>query len=176
MIMTFENYMTYITLSKGKWGSPEELKEDALYTFKTLMPSHDTSWSDSIEDQSTDKGIKFQFSLPGGETIHMFKVSPWRASTESWEFYLNKKKIKSDKLQKTLENKYLSNAKKFLKYATSYDFEAQYIDNGGQYKAAMANNREIEDMFDDLNDFDKKSAILSLNKFFNKEKVSRVFH
>jgi hypothetical protein len=175
VIMTFEKYTTYSELSKGKWGTPEEMMADAEFIIGRVLPTNDKKWIKDIEDQSTDQGIKFQATLSGGDVIHMYMVSKWRMNMDSWEFYLNKKKIKSFELIKALEEKYMSDLEKFLKYAFSYDFYAQYIDNGTQYKNAVANNDRIEANFKELSPKDKKSAIEALEAKFGKELSSKVF-
>ena len=174
-ILTLEKYTTYSELSKGKWGTPEELLEDAKLVIKKLLPSNDEKWIKNIEDQSTEQGIKFQVNLSEGDVIHMYMISKWRMTADSWEFYLNKKKIKAFDLVKTLEDKYMSDLEKFLKYAFSYDFYAQYIDNGSQYKRATDNNTSIEKDFAALSPKDKKAAIEALESKFGKKEVEKVF-
>ena len=173
--MTFEKYTTYSELSKGKWGSPEELLQDAKFIVSRVLPTDDEKWIKNIEDQSTDKGIKFQVTLSEGDVIHMYMVAKWRMSVDSWEFYLNKKKTNAIDLIKTLEGKYMSELEKFLKYAFSYDFYAQYIDDGRQYKNATANNERILANFKALSSKDKKGAIEALEAKFGKEEVEKVF-
>lgn len=174
-VMTFEKYTTYTDLGKGKWGTPEEMLEDAKFVVLRVLPTRDEKWIKNIEDQSTEKGIKFQVTLSDGDVIHMYMVSKWRMSTDSWEFYFNKKKTNTSDLIKTLEDKYMSDLEKFLKYAFSYDFYAQYIDNGGQYRSATDNNERILKRFKALSSKDKKGAIEALEAKFSKENVEKVF-
>lgn len=106
----------------------------------------------------------------------MFKVGNWRGQ---WEFYLNKKKISSNDLESKLEKENMSELDLFLKYAKSYDFYHQYIDDGGQYRAADQNNSSIIDRFKNLSSSDKKKANKELVKYFkgaykDKEIVDRV--
>jgi len=174
-VMTFEKYTTYTDLGKGKWGTPEEMLEDAKFVVLKVLPTRDEKWIKNIEDQSTDKGIKFQVTLADGDVIHMYMVSKWRMNADSWEFYFNKKKTNTSDLTKKLEDQYMSDLEKFLKYAFSYDFYAQYIDNGGQYKRATDNNSRIESNFKALSSKDKKGAIEALSAKFSKEDVEKVF-
>lgn len=173
--MTFEKYTTYAELSKGKWGTPEELLQDAKFIMGRILPTNDEKWIKNIEDQSTNQGIKFQVTLDGGDVIHMYMISKWRMNMDSWEFYLNKKKINRIDLIQTLENKHMSALDKFLKYAFSYDFHSQYIDDGSKYKRATANNDAIEKEFKALSSSDKKKAIEALSSRFSKEDVAKVF-
>ena len=173
--MTFEKYTTYSELSKGKWGSPEELLQDAKFVVSRVLPSDDEKWIKNIEDQSTDKGIKFQVTLSGGDVIHMYKISQWRMNMDSWEFYFNKKKTNVHDLTKALEDKYMTDLEKFLKYAFSYDFYAQYIDDGRKYKSATDNNERIIANFKALSSKDKKAAIEALEAKFGKKEVEKVF-
>lgn len=174
-LMTFEKYTTYSELSKGKWGTPEELLQDAKFVVSRVLPTNDEKWIKDIQDQSTSDGIKFQVTLSEGDVIHMFMTAKWRMSIDSWEFYLNKKKIKSNDLIKSLEEKYMSELEKFLKYAFSYDFYAQYIDDGRKYKSATENNSMIETNFKALSSSDKRLAIEALEAKFGKEEVGKVF-
>ena len=173
--MTFEKYQTYsdYKTSRSSWGSPEDLKADATLALKGVLPTFDEKWIDSVEDQSEDdKGIKFEFKI-GKDLVHMFKVSNWRGQ---WEFYLNKKKMDANEIRKELEKKHMSDLDKFLKYASGYDFYAEYIDNGRQYNEALANNAEIKRMFDTLGSSDKKKAVKELlKKFNNDDRVKAVF-
>jgi len=174
-VMTFEKYTTYTELGKGKWGTPEEMLEDAKSVVLRVLPTREEKWIKDIEDQSTDKGIKFQVTLSNGDVIHMYMVSKWRMNVDSWEFYFNKKKTNTSDLTKTLEDKYMSDLEKFLKYAFSYDFYAQYIDDGRQYQNATSNNSRIESNFKALSSKDKKLAIKALEAKFSKESVEKVF-
>ena len=145
-VKTFEAYQTYADYQKGRmtWGTPDDLKADAILALKRLLPSFDEKWINDIEDQSDEnKGIKFQFKV-GKDLIHMYKVNSWRGQ---WEYYLNKKKSNSDQVRDYLEKEHLSALDAFLKHAGSFDYYVEYIDNGGQYQAAQANNSAILKMW-----------------------------
>ena len=174
--MTFEKYQKYSDYKSSKWGSPEDLRQDALISVKRVLPTFDEKWIDSIEDVSVeDKGIKFEVKV-GKNTVHMFKTDSWRGQ---WEFYLNKKKIDSRELKRTLEKDNLSDLEIFLKYVESYDFYSQYIDSGAQWRAAEANNKAIEKRFDELSTSDKKKAKKEIYKRFKKhdlkDTIDRIF-
>lgn len=173
-VMTFEKYQSYADYEKGKSKSgPNEMKHDATLTLKRLLPTFDEKWIDSVEDQSTDKGIKFEFKI-GKDTVHMFKVGRWLGK---WEFYLNRKKSTERDIRTQLENNNMSALDKFLKYAAGYDYYVQYIDDGRQYKQAKANNEFILNLFDSLSSSDKKKALNSLKKTDknNSGDIDRVF-
>jgi hypothetical protein len=172
--MTFESYQSYSDYEKGKSKTgPNEMKKDATLTLKRLLPTFDEKWIDNVEDQSTDKGIKFQFKI-GKDTVHMYKVTRWLGQ---WELYLNRKKISAPDLQDYLENNNLSSLDRFLKYAPSYDYNSQYIDDGGQYKKAESNNKYILNLFDELKPNDKKKAIKALkrNKGIDSKTIDSLF-
>ena len=173
-IMTFESYQSYSDYEKGKSKTgPAEMESDATATLKKLLPTFDEKWIDSIEDQSTDKGIKFQFKI-GKDTVHMFKVGRWLGQ---WEFYLNRKKSDKAKIRTHLEDNNMSALDKFIKYATGYDYHVAYIDDGRAYKNAKANNSYIRDLFDGLSNSDKKKAVKLLKRAKNQsaENVDSVF-
>ena len=173
-VMTFEKYQTYDDYKKKRslWGSPEELKADAILTLKRLLPTFDEKWINSIEDVSVeDKGIKFEVKV-GKNLIHMFKVGGWRGQ---WEFYLNKKKITSSELETTLEKDNMSDLDRFMKKFGSFDFYADMIDNSGQWRDAKFNNSAVKKLFDELSASDKKKAIKLMYKKYDKEKVDSEF-
>jgi len=173
-IMTFEKYQTYSDYKQGgmRWGSPEDLKDDAILTLKRLLPTFDEKWIDSVEDMSDDKkGIKFEIKV-GKDIIHMFKTGNYRGS---WEYYLNKKKSSESKVQDHLEAANMSQVEKFLKHVAGYDFWADYIDNGGQRNDAVSNNKSIEDIFNSLSKSDKKEAVKGMQKMFKHSEFEKVF-
>ena len=173
-ILTLEKYQTYKDYEGGKWGSPEEMREDAKLTVKHTLPSWTDDWIESIEDQSVDdKGIKFEFKI-GKDTVHALKNGKMRGE---WELYLNRKKITNNKLRDYFDNTLMSPVERFLKYAGSYDFNAAYIDDGRQYKNAIANNAAIEKEFNELSSSDKKTAVKVMIKKNPKMKleIEKVF-
>lgn len=171
-VLTLEAYRKQSSLKI----SMEDVKSGLMTVVKQMLPTFDEKWVDSVEDQSVeDKGVKFELKI-GKDTIHAFLRDTRSIYTDrDWEFYLNKKKIDSYDLRKHLEESLMSELERFLKYAFSYDFYAAYIDDGGQYRRAVANNQTIEDNFKKLSGSDKKKAIKELLKKFDKEDVYRVF-
>lgn len=174
-VMTFEKYQTYGDYKKGRgsWGSPEDLEADVILTLKRLLPSFDDKWIDSVEDQSDDKkGIKFEIKV-GKNLIHMFKVGNWRGQ---WEFYLNKKKVSEADVETALEKDNMSELDRFMKKVGGFDFYADKIDNGGQWRQAKFNNSAVKKVFDELSSSDKKKAIKLMYKKYKKELVDSEFN
>jgi hypothetical protein len=156
-----------------KFGSPEDMRKDAILTMKRYLPTPDEKWIDSIEDQSVDdKGIKFELKI-GRDTIHMYKVGKW---SMQWEFYFNKKKIDPYDIRTELEGKHLSKLDAFIKYGMGFDFYADYIDNGRQYQAAQANNDAVLKMYKELSPADQAKAKKELYKKFDKQRVDLYFN
>lgn len=173
-VKTFESYQKYADFKSMSWGTSAELKDDAVLSIKRALPTFDDKWIDSIEDLSQDdKGIKFEVKV-GKDTIHMYKIDRFRGN---WEYYLNKKKMTRDNLRAELERKHLSKLDTFLKYASGFDFYAEYIDNGRQYQNALANNNEIIALYKELGASDQKKAKQELYKKFSKskDKVDQTF-
>jgi hypothetical protein len=173
-VKTFEAYQKYSDYQKGRmtWGTPEDLKQDAILTLKRALPTFDEKWIDQTEDQSDDaKGIKFQFKV-GKDLIHLYKVDSWRGG---WEFYLNKKRSDVNQVKDHLEKTHMSALDVFLKNASSFDYYAEYIDNGGQYQAAQANNSAVLKMWAELNTSDRNKARKELYKKGNRERVDLYF-
>lgn len=166
-IKTFEAYQSYTDYQNPEktWGTPQDLKEDAILALKRLLPTFDEKWINKVTDQSTDQGIKFEFKI-GRDTVHMYKVGNFRGQ---WEFYLNKKKTDSTKLKDYLESKYLKDLDKFLKYAPSYDHTAAYIDDGGSYKKSTNTNKFILNLFDNLSSGDQKKALRKVKDKYLKD-------
>ena len=96
-----------------------------------------------------------------------------------WEYYYNKKKMSYYDLYKKLEDEHQSKLEQFLKYFKSYDFYAQYIDSGKQWKAATANNDRIADRYKALSKSEQKKAKKEILKHFKSKElrpnVDRVF-
>ena len=59
-LITFEKYYAYNDFKKN-WGSPDEMKQEVEWIMARLLPKEDML--KSIEDLSTDKGIKFEIKL-----------------------------------------------------------------------------------------------------------------
>jgi len=173
-LMTFESYQKYSDYNPAKWGTPADLKEDAIISVKRILPTFDDKWIDKIEDQSVeDKGIKFEITV-GKDKIQMIKTNSFRFQ---WEYYLNGKKKNSNKINEYLETKYLSDIDKFLKYAKGYDYTAAYIDDGASYKKAQDSNQFILNLFDSLKPNDKKKALKTLLKSdkSNSKNINNIF-
>ena len=73
------------------------------------------------------------------------------------------------------ENEDLSPLDEFLKYFKSYDAYYEYIDDGGQYRRAAANNKAILDMFKALSPEDKKVAFKAVQDHFKDERAINAF-
>tara|TARA_R110002074_G_scaffold100600_2_gene217323 strand:+ start:120 stop:386 length:267 start_codon:yes stop_codon:yes gene_type:complete len=85
-LMTFEKYYGYDDFNR-KWGSPEEMMEEVEWVLSRLLPKKDMI--KSIEDSSTDKGIKFTVTLKSKDIIHLYKISRFRfQENQGWEYLL----------------------------------------------------------------------------------------
>ena len=171
----YQSYKDYET-GRSKWGTPADIEEDVRTTVINMLKGNisDKLKDVTFEDQSTDQGIKWQITLKGNGTdlIHMYKVSNWRGA---YEWYLNKKKSTKQDILSYLEEKYMSQLEIFLNAARGYDYYAEYIDNGGQYRNAVAKNQSIQDLFNKLSSADKKAAVKELEKSTDKDLVQKVF-
>jgi hypothetical protein len=163
LIEKYQTYSNYTRLNSS-WGSPADLKDDAILSITKLLPTRDDKWIKSITDESTDQGIKFKILLDNDITIHMFKLGSWRGQ---WEYYLNRKRISAYDLENKLDNIFLTSVDTFLKYVRNYDFFVDYIDDGARYRAVLANNNKIEQIFKDLSVIEKEEAIKKMNKLPN---------
>jgi hypothetical protein len=173
-ILTLENYYTYKDFEKGRWGTPSEIEEDLRMTIINLLTY--AGISDNLddveyEDQSTDKGIKWQITIKhaeGQDILHAYKKTNWRGQ---YELYLNKKKSTAYDIQQTFLKKFISSLDQFLAFVKSYDFYADYIDDGRQWSDATANNNDIVKNFNSLSASDKRKAKKEILKHFNSKEL-----
>lgn len=177
-ILTLEKYQSYKDYESGrsKWGTPSDIEEDVRITVINMLKGDisDRLIDVEFEDQSTDKGIKWQITLKGkgADLIHAYKIGNWRGA---YEWYLNKKKSTRDDILRYLKDKYMSQLEIFLSAARGYDYYAQYIDDGGQYRNAVARNQSIQDLFNKLSNSDKRAAVKELEKLKGKDQVQNIF-
>jgi hypothetical protein len=172
-IKLYEEYIKYSDYQDPRYkrlsafGDKDRMMSDARnFLFRDVLPSPDML--KDIKDVSVeDAGIKFEVKLTNGDVIHLYRL---HMTNSIWEVYYNKKKVSGGNPQSTaqfraeLENKFMSPVERFLKYAPSFDYEVDYIDDGKQWRRAKDNNSRILQMFQDLSNSDKKKAIAELKK------------
>ena len=82
-ILTLEGYYSYDDFKKGKWGTPAEIEEDLrtavikLFTYAGISDNLDDV---EYEDQSNDKGIKWQITIKhaeGKDILHAYMHTNW---------------------------------------------------------------------------------------------------
>jgi ketosteroid isomerase-like protein len=165
-------YQTYgdYESSRMKWGSPEELKQDATLTVKRVIPK---SWDQaegeikSVTDQSdADKGIKFQFDLKSGDTLHLFKTGPMRGG---WEIYLNRKAMRSPEHARDELMKAMKPLDRYLYFMPGYDSTWHYADDGRAYRAGSQQADNLKSLYAALSAGDKKKAYAAFNDRFKTE-------
>jgi len=163
-------YHTYTDYAKSgsKWGTTEELEKDALIKVKHIIPGDWDQVEKSIkstEDQSDDKkGIKFEFKLKDGNTIHLFKTGRMRGD---WEVFLNKKKMKdSATAYQTLLSK-LPALEAYLISMKGFDSTYQYSDDNRAYKNGSAHEKALRQMYSKLSTSDKEKAYKSFKDRYN---------
>jgi hypothetical protein len=152
-------YQTYSDYQNKSWGSPEDLKQDAIVAAKKLIPvewKQADSHIKTVSDQSDDKkGIKFEIALKSGDILHAFKMGSFRTH---WEWYLNKKKLSPSEIYSQLEEKMY---KPFERWARQYDMRDStymYADDVASYKSGEAHEKFIRGLYDKLSSIDKKRA------------------
>ena len=154
-------YQTYADYEKGKGVrmTPDDIRNDAMISVKHIMPVH---WKEadkyikSIKDQSDqDKGIKFEITLSTGDTIHGYKVGPWRSH---WEWYLNKKKKSNAEIYSELEAKMYSPYDRWKRQYDMLDKTYMYADDNRAYKSGGEHAKLVKNLYDKLSATDKKKA------------------
>jgi hypothetical protein len=169
---TYADYNKQLASKKSAFGTPEDLKQDAINSITSALPKGEKE-IDEITDESTEKGIKFKIKV-GKDVIHMYKTGRMRFE---WEYYLNKKKSSKYDISEYLHNRGLSKIDIVVRTLKGYDFYTAYIDDGRQYRQANDRNREIKKIFDDLSSSDKVKVVKQLIKDSpNQEKeINNVF-
>lgn len=162
----YQTYQDY-SQSKMKWGSPEELKQDALLQARQIIPAdweETTSLIKSIVDQSSDtKGIKFEISLASGDTLHLYKTGPTRGD---WEIYVNRKATRSAAQAKAELMKAMSPLDRYLYAVKSYDYTHAYSDSGRVYDQGVKQAAELRSLYAALSSQDKKQAYQEFERMF----------
>lgn len=178
-ILTLEKYQSYkdFEQSRSKWGTPADIEHEVKTIISHILTDSISNQISGLEfdDLSSDKGIKWQITIKGKgtDTIHMYKVDNWRGQ---YEWYLNKKKANRDEIESYLQKKYMDNLDIFLQSAKGYDYYADYIDSGREFKQVTDNNTAIEKMFAQLSTADKRAAVKELLKSgVEKQLVDKVF-
>lgn len=178
-LQSFDEFLNegYYSYEKTKI-TPRDANNGIQYILlRDLMPTSEDKYVKSIEDLSSEKGIKFQIELNdknGTITAYVINNIDLKNS-RAWEWYYNGKKINYSDLQKKIADFYLSQVDQFMQYANGYDFYANYIDNGGQWQKATDNNEYIVNLFKKLSPSDKKDAHKALIKRFGAKDVEQIF-
>jgi hypothetical protein len=158
-VMTYEKYIGYGDF-KNKWGSPDDIQQDLNLVISRLIAYggiENHIKHISYDDQSSDKGIKWEITLDGkgSDVIHAYKTSTFRGQ---YELYLNKKKSNEYEIQQYLLNKYLSDLDRYIAGAKSFDSTYMYSDDNRAYQSGSAHAAELRSLYSKLSSSDKKKA------------------
>lgn len=154
----YYSYADFESSGKATWGSKEELKNDAKIAINRLIPVAENGKDrvfniKSIDDQSTDSGIKFEVKLDNGDILHLYKNGKFRGE---WEFYLNKKKTDSNKVLKHFIDK-LTPLQQYIRGLKIEDWNSQYSDDYRMY-SKKGEDIDFIGLYKKLNNSDKKKA------------------
>ena len=160
-LLTLESYYSYKDFERGRWGTPSEIEEDLRMTIVNLLTY--AGISDSLddvqyEDQSTDKGIKWQITVKhkeGTDVLHAYKRTNWRGQ---YELYLNKKTSSAYDIQQYFLQKFISPLDQYLTSMKSFDTTYMYADDHGAWKRGSAHAERLREMYKILKTADKKKA------------------
>lgn len=147
-----EKYFTYDDYAKSKWGTPEEIKKDVEVTVKNKLPGDFEI--DSIEDQSTDKGIKFEVKLNTKDTLILYKNKKERFQ---YEWYINKKKIDSREITSYLVEK-MTPLERYIRAMRMEDWNSNYSDDYSVWKNPKGADENFTELYSQLSSSDKKEA------------------
>ena len=174
-ILTLEGYYSYDDFKKGKWGTPAEIEEDLrtavikLFTYAGISDNLDDV---EYEDQSNDKGIKWQITIKhaeGKDILHAYKHTNWRGQ---YEFYLNKKKTSEYDIQQLFLKKFVTPLDQYLASMKSFDKYHAYADDHGAWKRGTAHADRLREMYKVLKSAEKKKAY---KEFVKKHKTELPF-
>jgi hypothetical protein len=155
-ILTLEKYIGYKDYEKSKWGTPSEIEEDVTRTVNSILsPVIDKLKKIEFEDQSSDKGIKWEVSINGKDVLYLYKTTTWRGQ---YEIYLNKKKSSEYEIQQYFLNKYLSDLERYVSSMDGYDKTYMYSDDSRAYNSGSNHSKSLKDMYSKLSNSDKKKA------------------
>tara|TARA_R110000772_G_C13292466_1_gene438160 strand:- start:1923 stop:2471 length:549 start_codon:yes stop_codon:yes gene_type:complete len=168
-VKTFEAYIAYDKLG-GNWGSPDDIQKDIETTLVNLLKYGEVNQrlgKIEFEDQSTDKGIKFEVTINGSkgkDILHAFKDGKMRGE---YEWYLNKKKSSSYDIQEYFLNKYVSELEQYIAMAKAFDINYEYAD-GKPYKEGKEQAIKLRDVYGKLSTSDRKKAYKEFIKIHKK--------
>lgn len=159
----YQTYQMYGDDRKRRWGSSDDLMQDAKLTLRHELPAPIVSWSDSdkyigkgVDRSNPSLGIRIDFKLDSGDTVQMFKIGRSRGS---WELFLNSKKMgmaSTNPIYHELE-KNLKPLDLYLNSLKSRDWTSDRGD-GRAWRAGNAHTQNLIAMYIDLSSSDKKKA------------------
>jgi hypothetical protein len=169
-ILTLEKYIGYNDYKKGNWGTPSEIEEDVKSTINLILkPVSDKLKKVEFEDQSSDKGIKWEVKVNSKDILHFYKTTKWSGE---YEIYLNKKESSKYEIQQFFLDKYLNDLERYISSMEGYDSTHVYSDTGSSYKTGRAHSKKLTDMYSKLSNSDKKKAH---SAFVKKHKTDSIF-
>lgn len=164
-------YMTYEDFVKhaARWGSPDDLKEDAIIFARHAIPG---DWSSSqekiksVEDQSTSRGIKFEIELDSGDKIHLYKTG---LSRGEWEIYVNGKRQRSQADAKRALASKEPGLSRYMELLKAYDSTWEFSDDSKVHRAGRKHADALEGIYSTLSSGDKRSAYRAFKSTFGTE-------
>lgn len=169
-VKTFEAYVAYSDYErKGlKYGTPSQIEEDLRTTIINMLIKGGVSNTlDGVkfEDQSSDKGIKWQISVKGKGTdiIHAYKKTTFIGD---YEFYLNNKKTSKYDIEQYFLDKYLTDLERYINAMNSYDSTHMYSDDSRSRKSGESQASQLKALYVKLSTADKKRATAEYESVF----------
>lgn len=161
-IMTYEAYVTYDKLKKWGVHPPSEVENELREKLVQLFIYGGISnHLDDIQftDMSSEKGIKWEIQVKGlkkgNDVIHVYKTSVYRMD---YEWYLNKKKSSTAKIQEYFLDKYVSDLDQYLASLESFD---RFYDRADDHRVYLRGSRHADrllKLYKGLSSSDKKKA------------------
>jgi len=157
-VMTYEKYTSY---DKIKWGTESDIEDEIrmqmIHLFQYAAISNYLN-DLNYEDQSSDKGIKWQIEVvgPGNkDLIHVYKDGTLRGQ---YEWYLNKKKSSKYNIQQYFLNKYVPKTDQYKEMLKSFDPSKKshrHFKSQDEYKAS---SKELMDLYKSMSSKEQRVA------------------
>lgn len=157
-VMTYEKYVAY---DKIKWGSESDIEDEIrmqmIHLFQYAAISNYLN-DLNYEDQSSDKGIKWQIEVVGPgykDLIHVYKDGTLRGQ---YEWYLNKKKSSKAEIQQYFLNKYVPKTDQYKAMLKTFDPSKKshrHFKSQDEYKAS---SKQLMDLYDSMSSKEQRVA------------------
>lgn len=158
-VMAYEKYITYDKM--GNWGTASDIEDEIrMQMIHLFLYAGISNYINDLnyEDQSSDKGIKWQIEVvgPGNkDLIHVYKDGKFRGQ---YEWYLNKKKSSKYDIQQYFLNAYVPKTDQYKAMLNSFDpgkKSHKHFKSQDEYKAS---SKRLMDLYNSMSSKEQRVA------------------